>query len=207
MNSDLLDFVRSALAAGTPRAEIAKVLTEAGWDAREVASALAAFAEIPFPIPVPRPRPYLPAREAYLHLVMFATLYLSLFRLGDLGFSFVDLAYPDAGDMRALIRDAMRWDTATLVVAFPIFLFTFLFIDREIARKPERGGSRPRKWLTYITLFIAAASVVGDLTVLVHGVLNGELTMRFALKSAIVFVLAGGSFGFFLREMRKDAAK
>ena len=38
------------------------------------------------PVPVPRPRPYLSPREAFLYLLMFATLYLSAWHLGSLVF-------------------------------------------------------------------------------------------------------------------------
>ena len=55
-------------------AHIAEALLRAGWDRREVAGALGAFAEIDFPVPVPRPRPYLSAREAFIYLVLFSTL-------------------------------------------------------------------------------------------------------------------------------------
>ena len=71
---ELQDFVGDGLARGLSRAEIQRVLLEAGWPREQVHSALGGFAEIEFPIPVPRPRPYLSAREAFLYLVLCSTL-------------------------------------------------------------------------------------------------------------------------------------
>jgi hypothetical protein len=57
-----------------------------------------------------------------------------------------------------------------------------------------------RRWLTYVTLFLAAGVLVGDLITLVYNVLAGELTLRFVLKVLIVGAIAGAIFWFYLRE-------
>ncbi|HTM71037.1 MAG TPA: hypothetical protein VL118_09255, partial [Luteimonas sp.] len=74
---DLELFVREALAAGQARPAIEAALAQAGWPAEQVRDALDAYADVPFAVPVPNPRPYLSAREAFLYLVLFATLYVS----------------------------------------------------------------------------------------------------------------------------------
>ena len=61
-----------------------------------------------------------------------------------------------------------------------------------------------RLWLTYLTLFVAATILIGDLTTLVYNVLGGELTVRFVLKVAVVGAIAGTIFGYFLREVRQE---
>lgn len=77
-------------------------------------------------------------------------------------------------------------------------------VTRTIARDPTKRASRPRKWLTYLTLFVAGVALVGDLVVLVYNVLGGELTVRFILKVLTVAVIGGGIFTFFLSDMRKE---
>src|SRR5690349_5758414 len=119
---ELSEFVRAALQAGSPRAEIAAALEQAGWRRDQVQRALGEFAEVPFPVPVPRPRPYLSAREAFLYLVLFATLYDSAISLGSLFYTLIDHAWPDMVN-RAMpatsFRDSLRLSVAQLVVAFP----------------------------------------------------------------------------------------
>lgn len=107
-------FVREALASGTARAEIEAVLADAGWPPEQVRSALDAYADIGFAVPVPRPRPYLSAREAFLYLLLFATLYLTAWHLGSLLFDLIDRALPDPADQPSWstigeTRCAGRW--------------------------------------------------------------------------------------------------
>jgi hypothetical protein len=207
INDELLQFVKDALAHGTPRDAIRDTLLEAGWREDQVESALASYAPSDFPIPVPVPKPYLSAREAFMYLVLFTTLYLTTFNLGRLIFQFANLAFPDPAALyntAQSARDAIRFSVASLVIAFPIFLYLSLLIGRSIKRDPSKRGSKVRKWLTYMTLFVAAAVIIGDLTALVYSFLGGELSLRFALKVLTVAVIAGGIFGYYLWDLRQE---
>ena len=95
---DLETFVRDALLKGQSRPAIHAALVAAGWPQEQVREALDAYAEVPFPVPVPRPRAYLSAREAFLYLVLFATLYLTAWHLGSLLFDLINRAFPDPAD-------------------------------------------------------------------------------------------------------------
>ena len=95
MNDELVRFVREALAQRVSRPEIRSKLLAAQWPEDEVDSALDAFADIEFPIPVPRPKVYLSARDAFLYLALFATLYTSAISLGSLLYQFINWAIPD----------------------------------------------------------------------------------------------------------------
>jgi hypothetical protein len=55
-----------------------------------------------------------------------------------------------------------------------------------------------------MTLFVAAAVIIGDLTVLVYNFLGGELSLRFALKVITVAAIAGGIFGYYLWDLRQE---
>ena len=207
INEELLSFVKEALTRGTPRNAIKDTLLEAGWHVDQVESALAAYARSDFPIPVPVPKPYLSAREAFIYLVLFTTLYLTTFNLGRLIFQFANLAFPDPAAMHDFAdsaREAIRFSVASLVIAFPIFLYLSLLIGRSIKRDPSKRASKVRKWLTYMTLFVAAAVIIGDLTALVYNFLGGELSLRFALKVITVAAIAGGIFGYYLWDLRKE---
>ena len=207
MNADLQLFVRDSLARGLQRAAIRERLLDAGWRAEEVESALAGFAEVDFPVPVPRRRPYLSAREAFLYLVLFATLYITAFNLGMVLFAILDHWLPDAVENEYAWRGAVqtiRGGIAGLVIAFPIFLFVSAFIGRAVGREPEKRGSKVRKWLTYITLFVAALVIIGDLTFLVQRLLSGELPARVLWKTLVVFAIAGTIFGHYLAELRAE---
>jgi hypothetical protein len=207
MNADLQSFVRDSLARGLPRAAIRERLLEAGWRPEEVAAALDAFAEVDFPVPVPRRRPYLSAREAFLYLVLFATLYTVAFNTGAVLFHWLDRWLPDVARSQPWSRsgqDFVRGSTASLIIAFPVFLLVGALIGRAVRRDPEKRGSKIRKWLTYVTLFVAALVVIGDLIFLVQRLLGGELPPRVLLKVLVVAGIAGALFAHYLGDLRGE---
>ena len=61
-----------------------------------------------------------------------------------------------------------------------------------------------RRQLTYVTLFIAACALIGDVTSVVYSFLGGELTTRFILKVLTVGLIARAVFGYYLSELRTD---
>jgi len=206
---ELERFVRDALAAGVPRPQVESTLAGAGWSEPQVREAMAAYADLAFPVPVPRPRAQLSAREAFEYLLLFATLYLTAWHLGSLLFDLINHALPDAADPRyRLYRmdGSMRWSIAGLVVAFPVFAWLARHIGGDVARHPVKRLSPVRRWLTYLTLFIAAAVLIGDLVALVYNVLGGETSLRFVLKVLVVAAIASAVFGYYLSDLRRDEA-
>lgn len=200
-------FVREALGRGMSRDATAAALASAGWPAEQVRDALSAYAEGDFPVPVPKPRPYLSAREAFLYLVLFATLYLTAWHLGSLLFDLVNRAFPDPADpayMWSAGARSMRWSVASLVIAFPVFVFVARHLSHELRRNPVKRLSAVRRWLTYLTLFLAATVLIGDLITLVYNLLGGELSVRFLLKVLVVGVIAGTIFGWYLVDLRRE---
>ena len=207
MNSELSLFVRESLAKGVSRNEIAANLKKASWQDDEVRQALDAYAEIPSAVPVPKRRPYLNAREAFLYLVPFLTLYISAVSFGTLIFQYINRWLPDIALCPYCVdttTDAIRWSTASLVIAFPVFYYISYILYKAIKRDPDKRASKIRKWLTYITLFIAAGVIIGDLITLVFNLLGGELTLRFILKVLTVGGIAGTIFGYYLWDLRKE---
>lgn len=205
-NDDLAAFVKEALARGVPRTDIEVALRQAGWSARQVSDAMASFADVPFAIPVPKPRSDMAARETFLYAVLFLALGLTAFHLGMLIFRFIEQAFPLGSDVIAF-REAIRWPVAVLVVTVPVFLYVSRVVNRDVRLDPSRRTSKARSQMTYITLFICAAVVIGVLAGLVYSFLGGELTTRFILKSITAAAIAAGIFSYYLRDMRMEAAQ
>ena len=204
--STLLSFVEESLRSGASKEDTERVLLEAGWSRDQVKSALGAYSSVDFPVPVPRPKSQLSARDAFMYLVMFGMLYVTAYNFGNLLFQFINMAFPDPlieqyGDSAG---QQIRWATSSLLVAFPVFLFVASRISKSIARDPAQRTSGVRKWLTYLTLSVAACIIVGDLIVLLNSLLSGDLTVRFVLKSLTVGLIAGAVFGYYLWSMRAD---
>ncbi|HTV86329.1 MAG TPA: DUF5671 domain-containing protein [Dyella sp.] len=201
---DLDQFVRDALLRGCSRQSIEKALLDTGWAPEQVSGALAAYADVSFAVPVPRPRAYLSAREAFFYLVLFTTLYLSAYHLGSLLFDLIDRHFPDPAIYRYGADEGIRWSVATIIIAFPVFLLLSAKIGRELKQQPIKRQSAVRRWLTYLTLFVAAVVLLIDLITLVDSLLGGEATMRVLLKIIVAGTIAGVIFGYYLRDLRRD---
>lgn len=203
-NIDL--FVRESLAKNIPRKDIDAALLKAGWQQDEIATALAAYADIPFAVPVPKRKPYASAQEAFMYLLLFLTLYISAISLGTLLFQLVNTWLPDAlTEYSGTGRLSMiRGSIASLIIAYPVFMWMTALLRKGIKKDPDKRASKIRKWLTYITLFLAAGTIIGDLIALVNNLLNGDLTLRFILKILIIGGIAGLIFGYYFWDMKRD---
>jgi len=206
LNQDLIAFVKDGLQRGLARSDIEAVLLRAGWPAEQVRRALAGFADIEFAIPVPRPIPTVSAREAFMYVLMFTTLFVSAYNLGDLLFGIIDRRFPDPASPRAeqFTLQSIRWALSSLIVASPIFLCMAWLIAGLVRADPTKRASRIRRRLTYITLFVAACVLIGDVITVVYSFLGGELTTRFVLKVITVGGIAGTAFGYYLSDLRVE---
>ena len=204
MNEELRRFIKDSLERGIERESIRNVLLEAGWQERDVRSALAAFADVDFPVAVPRPRPYLHAREAFLYLVSFIALYVFAFSLGAVLFGLIDHTFSDALDYyRSSPSTGDATAMAAVIVAFPLYLILMRRLAAAVSADPERRQSLVRRWLTYLTLVVGAGIILGDIIALLASLLTGDPTVNFFLKVGAVLLIVVPIFGYYLWDMRQ----
>jgi len=208
MARDLIEFTRRAFEVGASREQITEALSQAGWARSDIERALNAFAPIAFPIPVPKPKTHLSARDTFVYLLLFTSLYVSLWSVVSLVFDLINQFVPDPLQVRSTVglfaENSLRWNVALLLVMFPLFGLMFRMVGRSEVLYPAQRMSGPRRWLSYLTLFATTVVVVGDLASLIYNVLGGELTLRFVLKVLSVGVMAGGVLLFFVFDLRTD---
>lgn len=205
MKQELRDFIKESLERGHSREAIRDILLRAGWPESEIRNGLAAFASLDFPLAVPRPAPNLYAREAFLYLVSFIALYVSAISFGLLVFGLIDHSFPDVLDYRENYPSAGQATAiASVIVAFPLYLFLARHLARQASADAERRQSPVRRWLTYFTLVVAAGTILGDLIALLANVLTSDPTTRFALKAVSVLAISAAIFGFYLWDMRQS---
>ena len=205
MNNELRSFIKESLERGRSKDAIHTVLTEAGWEDGEVRNGLSAFADVDFPIAVPRPTPYLHAREAFLYLVSFIALYVSAISFGFLVFGLIDHTFTDPLDFRDRFPSTGEATAiASVIVAFPLYLFLMKRLASEMAAEPEKRRALVRRWLTSLTLVIAAGIILGDVIALLSNLLTGDPALRFFLKALAILAVTACIFGFYLWDMRRS---
>jgi hypothetical protein len=204
-HTDLQPFIDAAKQRGAGDEFLASLLTRRGWPATDVYSALGDWWQRTTGVTVPARRSTVEnSRDAFLYLLAFATLATWASALGSLWFRLIEHWLPDAVVDGYVFdfRSTVTWQMSAILVALPIYLFVMRLILRETRANPDRIESGVRKWLTYIALLLAAIGVVSDLVCFVHYFLRGELTLRFVLKCATVFVICGSIFWYYLGFLR-----
>ncbi|MDP1625010.1 MAG: DUF5671 domain-containing protein [bacterium] len=145
------------------------------------------------------------AQDFFLNLGVMATLYAVVVAFLSLVFSIVNRVFPDAlnGYYGDPYSSGVRFAMATLIIVFPLFVWLSRSITKAILDNAERRNSVIRRWMVYITLFLASATLVVDLVVALNSFLSGDLTTRFALKALAVLIVAGMIFWHYLGEIRE----
>ena len=191
MSQRLAEFIEHARSKGMDYATIRILLLSAGWKDKEIARALAAAG---LDLSPPVPSGLGSARNAFLYLTTFASLYAVVIVLIVLFFHYLDWVLPDvAFEIRSwnYYQSTIRWSLAMLLVTFPIFFFLTRVTLSEIRKESAETRNPVRVWLTYLTLFIATVVATCDLIALLYMFLEGELTARFVAKVIILFVIVG----------------
>lgn len=150
-------------------------------------------------------------RDTFLYLLSIATLIASAVSLGVLLFQYVNIYYPDVLQNYYISADSykepIRFALAGLVVLFPVFFWASRAIRKDIINFPEKRDLRLRKWLLYLTVFIAALVIIGDLVALINNYLQGDLTIRFLLKVASILFIAGSIFYYYYTQLREASSE
>ena len=135
-------------------------------------------------------------------------LYASAVSLLNLLFEIINASFPDALNFSYdRFSSGMRWSIASLLIVFPLYIFLSWFINRDLAVNPLKKNLGIRKWLTYLTLFIAGVTIITDLIILINTFLGGEITARFAFKVLAMLIVAGVIFAYYLYDLRRDVGQ
>ncbi len=146
-------------------------------------------------------------KDFFLHLFAILMLYASAANVLVLAFQYVNALIPDPlgfdGDFYLPgIYDRIRGALAAVIITFPAYFSASWALQKIYRREPAKAGLRVRKWLTYFTLFAAAIVIIADLVTVLNRFLEGDLTLKFALKVSSVFLVAAAIFAYYLWELK-----
>ncbi len=147
-------------------------------------------------------------KDVFLQILTMLALYFSAGSFTTIIFQYINISIPDVlaeGEYYYLegAYRAMRFAISTIIVVFPSYLLLMRYLNKVYEKTPEKRNLGTRKWLIYLTLSVAAIIIVGDLVGLVNKLLEGELTVRFALKVITLLFVAGAVFYFYYSDLKK----
>ncbi|HUO55957.1 MAG TPA: DUF5671 domain-containing protein [Candidatus Paceibacterota bacterium] len=141
-------------------------------------------------------------KDFFLWAGAMISFYVSVFSFLALFFDYIDVAFPDSLNPYVdPYSSTIRFSIASLIVLFPVFLLLMYFIRRDIIAQREKMNLWVRRWALVLTIFVAGATLVTDLIVLVNTYLNGDITTHFVLKVLIVFLVMAAGLMHFLADM------
>ncbi len=190
-SSDLAHFVRDALRDGRSEAQIRASLHTAGWTETEIDAALSGWMVSDDIGAVPRPVRSSAARDALFYALLFVVFAMVAGNTLTLLFAQINLWLPDPDEPARYSRLAgLRWSMAALIVFTPVFWWIDRTDRRATATDPARRHGTMRRWLSAIAMLVAVITLLGDALYLIYTWLDGQITLRFLVKSATVAVMA-----------------
>jgi hypothetical protein len=138
-------------------------------------------------------------KDFFLHLAATVVLYASVIALVNLAMSIINYAFPDAL-AGYYFANSIAWPISMLIILVPVTYVVEWFIKKDIVRMPEKDMLWIRRWRIYLTLFLAGATIIGDLIALINTYINGEISVRFVYKFLAVLVIFGVIFTYYILE-------
>lgn len=146
------------------------------------------------------------AKDFFLNLGAIVALYTIVVSLLNLLFTVINKAYPQitTNYYSIVSSQSISWPVAMLIIFFPIFILLMWLLERGYVAEPEKRHLPVKKWLTYITLFIAGLTLAIDLVTILYYFIDGqELTMAFIMKILVVFIVVLCVFLYYISEIRE----
>lgn len=147
-------------------------------------------------------------RDFFLQLGVLAGLYVSAISLLTLLFKIINLTvYDPLENYFSVYYDpytsGIRLAIAALIIVFPLYLILARILNQTYLGDPTKRELALRKWISYLTLFVAGITLVVSLITLLNSFLGGSTTLRFAFKILAVLIVAGITFWYYLYDLRQ----
>lgn len=240
-DQSLREYIQKARAQNMTDQDIFQSLATQGWDIQSINNALytnssSSGLRPPMP-PLTAPAPGIssppqnkPALDpgatwdAFEHVLMFISLYVTVFSLGYLLHYLVDRWIP-AIAVTTNIYDSLRGGTlivptthygtsivptsivyaeAAIIVVLPIFAILFHNITKRTVLKPQIRHLSARRALIYITLLITFLVLLQQLISSVYSFLSGNVSMNMLLHLLVNVSIAGVIFSYYIAQVMGD---
>lgn len=146
------------------------------------------------------------AKFTFLYLLSLVTLIMTALAVGNLWFELINkfIADPLANFSGNIDPNGIKIGIATLIIAAPLYFYTTRLILKNLVAGSLDKEASPRRWLSYLIILVSSLVMLGWLIGILFSFLDGELTMKFALKALTALIIAGGIFGFYFYDVRRD---
>ncbi len=152
------------------------------------------------------------ALDVTYYIGMFVALVTSVGALIGILFAAIDHRFKDVLELGSYynelsVGEDVRISVAVLFVAFPIYLTLAWLLTGRIKQDLARLKLTIRSFYLYAIILVTSLTVAGNLVYVIYNFLSGEVFVRFAPKSFVLFVLALLVLGYHIYLLRRDYSK
>lgn len=142
---------------------------------------------------------------AFYYMLSLAALITLAFSAGAIIFQIINKNITDVLNQfrGSYSPDALKFAISALVIAAPIFFLTSRQIMKNLFTGELAADAGVRKWLTYFIIFVSSVVMLGWLIATINNFLEGELTLKFALKALTSIGIAAAAFSFYYYDIRR----
>ncbi|NQV89989.1 hypothetical protein HQ487_01115 [Candidatus Uhrbacteria bacterium] len=146
------------------------------------------------------------ARDVFSYLLLIAMFIVGIVSFLTVMFQYITIQFPDQLDYwyREGAFQLIRGAISALVVSWPVVIFMSIFIGKDLRADKDKQNVWIRKWLLHLMLFVASITIIIDLITLINHFLDGELTIRFALKVVCVLLVSIAVFWYELWDLKRN---
>lgn len=148
-------------------------------------------------------------KEVIVQILSIIALYVSVGALFGVVFAFIDALFPgvvSAVGVFDVPNESVRFAVATLIIAFPLFVWLSRLVEKEVAALGAGTEFLTRKWLLYITIALAGAAIAGTAVSVLFSYLNGDITARFIAKALTIVVVSAAGLTYYRALLKSGAA-
>ncbi len=145
------------------------------------------------------------AKDFFLYLGVIIGIYVNAISFLTLVFQILERNFPLVGQYIDYTGGSMRNVIAILIIFFPAFIYLSYLVNKDLKTNPEKKELWIRRWMIFLTLFLAGLTVAIDLVTLIQRFLSAEdMTLRFILKVVFVLLVAIAVFRYYLYDLRRN---
>lgn len=100
--------------------------------------------------------------------------------------------------------EALKYAISALLISAPIYFLTMRQIGRSLFSGVLDKDSGIRKWLSYFILFVTSVVMIVWLIMTINNFLDGELNLKFILKSITALFISGFIFSFYFYDSKRE---
>ena len=145
------------------------------------------------------------AKYAFLYLFSLVTLVAMAIGVGQVAFQAINKFIPDLLNNYSGSFDSgiLKSGIALLIIAIPLYYVTMSYLERSLKKNDLSEDSAIRRWLIYFILFVSSVVMIVWFVMTIVSFLDGELTLKFILKSLTSIIIAGIIFSYYFYDIRR----